>query len=82
MAGGRLYIVSMPAKTPVPAIGACEAIWHAAEKKSEGKENFDDIRKQGDTDFHRCFAERARTMPFFAKLTAEAQALADALPLK
>ena len=34
------------------------------------------------TDFKRCFAERAKTMPFYAKVTAEAQALVDALPLK
>ncbi len=82
MQGGKVYIASMPAKTPVPAIAACDAIWKAAEKKSEGKDDFDDIRKQGDADFHRCFAERAKAMPFFAKLTAEAQALLDTLPLK
>jgi hypothetical protein len=82
MQGGKLYIVSMPAKTPVPAIGACDAIWKAAEKKSEGKDDFDDIRKQGDADFHRCFAERAKAMPFFAKLAAEAQAMVDSLSLK
>ena len=67
---------------PGAAIAACDAIWKAAEKKSEGKDDFDDIRKQGDADFHRCFAERARTMPFFAKLSAEAQTLVDTLPLK
>jgi hypothetical protein len=82
MQGGKLYIVSMPAKTPVPAIAACDAIWKAAEKKSQGKDDFDDVRKQGDADFHRCFAERVKAMPFFAKLSAEAQALVDTLPLK
>jgi len=82
MQGGRVYVVTSPAKTAVPSIAACDAIWKAAEKNSEGKKNFDDIRKQGDTDFHRCFAERAKTMAFFAELTTEAQAMLDALPLK
>jgi hypothetical protein len=66
----------------VPSIAACDAIWKAAEKKSAGSKNFDDIRKAGDADFHRCFAERAKAMPFLAKLTTEAQALVDTLPLK
>ena len=82
MQGGRVYIVTSPPKTAVPAVATCDAIWKAAEKKSEGKKNFDDIRKQGDADFHRCFAEHAKTMPFFPKLTTEAQALLDSLPLK
>jgi hypothetical protein len=85
--GGKLYIVSMPAKTSVPAIPACDAIWKAAEKKSaqatEKSGQFsEDIRVKGDKDFHRCFAERAKSEPFFARLTAEAQSLLDALPLK
>ena len=82
MQGGKLYIVSMPAKTPVAAIAACDAIWKAAEKRSENRKDFDDVRKQGDANFHRCFAERAKAMPFFAKLTTEAQALVETLPLK
>ena len=61
---------------------ACDAIWKAAEKKSGGAKNFDEIRNQGDADFHRCFAEHFKTTPSFPKLTAEAQALVDALPLK
>lgn len=84
--GGKLYIISMPAKTPVPAIAACDAIWKAAEKKSAEaiakSEDFDAVRGKADAEFHRCFADRAKTMPFFPKLTAEAQALVDALPLK
>lgn len=80
--GGRVYIVTSQAKTVVPSIAACDAIWKAAEKKSADAKNFDDVRKQGDADFHRCFAERAKTMPFFAKLTAEAQTLLETLPLK
>jgi hypothetical protein len=82
MQGGRLYIATKPVKTTVPAIAACDAIWKAAEKKSEGRKDFDDVRKQVDADFHRCFGERAKAMPFFAKLTAEAQTLVDELPLK
>lgn len=80
--GGRVYVVTSPAKTAVPQIAACDAIWKAAEKKSEGRKDFDDVRKAGDADFHRCFAERAKSMPFLAKLTAEAQAMVDTLPLK
>jgi hypothetical protein len=80
--GGRVYVVTSSAKTVVPQIAACDAIWKAAETKSAGKDNFDDIRSQGDADFHRCFADRVKTMPLFAKLTAEAQALVATLPLK
>jgi hypothetical protein len=80
--GGRVYVVTSKAKTPVPQIAACDTIWKAAEKKSADAKDFDDVRKQGDADFHRCFAERAKTMPFFTKVTAEAQALVDTLPLK
>jgi hypothetical protein len=80
--GGRIYIVTTPVKPAVPSIAACDAIWKAADKKSEGKGDFDAIRKQADTDFHRCFAEHVRTMPLFTKLTADAQTMVDALPLK
>ncbi len=79
--GGRLYVATMPVKPAVPSIAACDAIWKA-DKKSGGKGDFDAIRKQADTDFHRCFAERVRTMPLFAKLTTDAQALVETLPLK
>ena len=82
MQGGRIYIVTIPVKPAVPSIAACDAIWKAAEKKSQGKGDFDAIRKQADTDFHRCFADHIKTMPLFAKLTAEAQALVDTLPPK
>jgi hypothetical protein len=56
--GGRLYIATSPVKPSVSSIPACDAISKAAEKKSAGRKDFDEIRKQGDTDFHRCFAER------------------------
>ena len=56
--GGRVYVVTSPVKTAVPQIAACDAIWKAAEKKSGGAKNFDEIRNQGDADFHRCFADR------------------------
>jgi hypothetical protein len=82
MQGGRVYIVTTPVKPPVASIAACDAIWKAAEKKSQGRGDFDAVRKQADTDFHRCFAEHIKTMPLFAKLTAEAQAMVDGLPLK
>jgi hypothetical protein len=80
--GGRVYVATSPVKTAVPQIAACDAIWKAAEEKSADAKNFEEIRNQGDADFHRCFADRFKTMPLFPKLTAEAQALVDTLPLK
>jgi hypothetical protein len=80
--GGRVYVGTSPVKTTVPQIAVCDAIWKAAEKKSGGAKNFDEIRNQGDADFHRCFTEHFKTTPVFPKLTAEAQALVETLPLK
>ena len=80
--GGKLYIVSMPAKTAIPKYPACDAIFKAAEKKSAKSDDFDAIRGKGDADYRRCFAEQASKAPFFPKLVAEAQALVDALPPK
>jgi hypothetical protein len=80
--GGRVYVATVPVKPPVPSIAGCDAIWKAADKKSQGKGDFDAIRKQADTDFHRCFAERVKTTPLFTKLATDAQALLDTLPLK
>jgi hypothetical protein len=85
--GGRLFIVGAPANTKAPVMAACSAIWKAAEKKSaeniEKSGHFsEDFREKGDKDFHRCFAERAKSEPFYAKLTAQAQAIAADLPAK
>ncbi len=82
LGGGKVYLVTMPLKAPGPTIAACDAIWKAADQKSQGKGDVDALRKRADTDFHRCFAERVKSMPEFAKLTSDAQALVDALPLK
>jgi hypothetical protein len=78
---GRLFIATRPAKTPIPKIAACEAIWKAAEKKgAQAAGGVEDLRDKADKDFHRCFAERAKAAAFFPKLTAEAQAIVNGLP--
>src|SRR5579871_1979223 len=66
--GGRVYIVTTQLKPAVSSISECDAIWKAADKKSEGKGDFEAIRNRADADFHRCFAERVKSLPIFPKL--------------
>jgi hypothetical protein len=95
--GGRVFVINANTRTKVKPIPACDAIWKESERKAaavldayiashlEDKEPFeqgDKAEEDGDAAFHRCFAERAGSQPFFAALTRQAQALLDALPLK
>jgi hypothetical protein len=95
--GGRVFVINASTRTRVKAIAVCDAIWKEGKRKAaeaqdayiasqlEDKELFEQGTKAeeaGDAAFHRCFAERARSQPFFAALTGQAQALLDALPLK
>jgi len=91
---GRVYIASQVAKTPIAKIDACEAIWTAAEKKSQelrdayqktGAKNeklFDDGSKaedDGDKAYRACLVAKTPQQPYFPALIAEAQELADRL---
>jgi hypothetical protein len=97
VSGGRVFVIDAGTRTRVKAIPACDALWKEGQRKSsekqdayiashlEDQELFEQgvkAEEAGDAAFHRCFAERARSQPFFAALTREAQALLDALPLK
>jgi hypothetical protein len=95
--GGRVFVINASTRTRVKPIPVCDAIWKEGERKAaeaqdayiasqlEDKELFEQgtrAEEDGDAAFHRCFAERARSQPFFAALTGQAQALLDALPLQ
>jgi len=95
--GGRVFVVSAPANAKVASIPACQKIWDEAQRKaaaaqqphidSEMKneklsEQRERIGQDGDTAFHRCFAQQAKSQGYFADLTRQAQALVDRLPSK
>ncbi len=92
---GRLFIVTAGVETPLHAIPACDKIWQdydaRAEKAATDYQNSDpqdealfdkylSLRDEGDTAFHKCFAEQAKDQDFYAPLVKEAQALVDRLP--
>lgn len=97
VSSARVYVVLAHADVMIEPMPACVAIWEDAVKNSEagyeakaaaeakgGKpaDRPEQIRDEGDAAFHRCFAESVKAESGFAKLVAQAQAIADALPAK
>jgi hypothetical protein len=97
VSGGRVFVINAGTRIRIKAIPVCEALWKEGQRKSseaqdayiashlEDQELFEQgvkAEEDGDAAFHRCFAERARSQPFFAAVTRQAQALLDALPLQ
>jgi hypothetical protein len=94
---GRVYIASKVAKTAIGKIDACEAIWSAAEKKSQdlrdayqksGAKNvklFDDSTKaedDGDKAYRACLVAKTPQQPYYAAVVKEAQEIAERLAAK
>ena len=94
---GRVYIASQVAKTAIGKIDACEAIWTAAEKKSQawrdayqksGAKNeklFDDGAKaedDGDKAYRACLVKETPQQPYYSALVKEAQEIAERLAAK
>ena len=94
---GRVSIASQVAKTAIGKIDACEAIWTAAEKKSQelrdayqksGAKNeklFDDGTKaedDGDKAYRACLVAKTPQQAYYQALVAEAQEIADRLAAK
>jgi len=97
IAGDRAYIVSANATAKITAIGACEAIakelsaqadvayqkYTASELKDEAAFNESTrLRESADTEYRRCYGEKASSEPFFAGVLKQAQALVDQLPAR
>jgi hypothetical protein len=91
---GRVYIASQVAKTAIAKIDACEAVWTAAEKKSQELRNayqksgakneklFDDGSKaedDGDKAYRACLVKQRPQQPDYGALVKEAQEIADRL---
>ena len=94
---GRVYIANQVAKTAIGKIDACEAIWTAAEKKSQalrdayqksGAKNeklFDDGAKaedDGDKAYRACLVKETPQQPYYSALVKEAQEIAERLAAK
>jgi hypothetical protein len=94
--GGRVYVVSAAAAVAVGPIAKCDAVWQEYEQKAQdayaagaqsdakakNRPDGSKVREQGDTAYHRCFAEQAPAEKTFAALVQQAQALADALTVR
>lgn len=89
-----VFVLSTATDINIAAIPACDAIWRDSERKAEkvfadyqksGSKDeklfatYTRIQEEGDAAFRRCFAERARTTPFFRAVTTQAQSLVDRL---
>jgi len=87
--GGKLTVVRVQASTKLGPFPACQAVWDAAERKSneafQKKSKVPDggkIREGGAAAFRRCFAEHAPKDKGFADLVRQAQAIVDGLQVK
>lgn len=95
--GHRVFIVTAKAAAKIAPVAECEAMWPALKEKTDAAfeaYRASGMKDQGildrsnklsdDTDaaYMRCFAERAPKDANWKTLTAQAQAIADALPMK
>ena len=77
--GGRVFVVSAPANAKIDAMPACQKIWDEAERKAiaaqeayiasqlkddKASKQRDRMEEEGDAEFRRCFAERAKNQGF------------------
>jgi hypothetical protein len=87
--GGRVFIAIVKAAAKPAPIAACEAVWKDSQARSEAaaKAYRQDAPKSADEStrlenegaeaFHKCWSEKASTIPTFPALTQQAQSLAD-----
>lgn len=92
----RVYIVST-AIAPIKMMASCEKVFNDAtaradkmvednEKSADKNDSVGDdaerVREQGDAEMRKCFGQRIRSEPSFARLTKQAQDLVDVLVAK
>lgn len=90
--GGRVYIAIVRAAAKPAPIAACSAVWHDFLLRSEAaakayqesgtkdRKSFDEstrLENDGAEAFHKCWSEKASTIPTFPALTQQAQSLVD-----
>ena len=92
--GGRVFVAYSKDLPPVGPIAACDAVRRDYEKKAteavqnttlnpqEQRRQVDDASEKSDTEFLRCFQERAARQAGFSATVQAAQALLDRLPLR
>lgn len=88
----RVFIVSVPAQTPIYQIPECQSEWEDFEKKASAaldvfrasafkdQKAIDDkfrYEQEGFDAYRSCFERKARTEPFFERLTRQAQSIVD-----
>jgi len=88
----RVYIVNAPFGAKIRIMASCTKLWSdalakadklveayaKAENKSESAaEEPERVREQGDEAMRKCFATRVKNDPAFARLTKQAQQVAD-----
>jgi hypothetical protein len=93
----RVFVATAPVAARITPIPACQKVREQAEEKAEAahlayrESNLKDqdaldlstrLREEGETAFLRCYAESAKSQPFFASLVKQAQELTELLPLK
>jgi len=93
----RVFVATAPVATKIAPIPACQEIWKGAEEKEEAAHKIyrdsnlqdeaalaraEQLREEGLSAFHRCYAERAKDQPFFGALVRQAQGLLERLPVK
>jgi hypothetical protein len=86
LAPPRLYVVSTPI-APIRMMPACEKLAKDADVRAGrmqrgGSDAAEAVRQQGDADMLKCFAARVKSSPEFARLTKQAQDIADGLVAK
>lgn len=90
--GGRVFIAIVSAAAKPAPIAACDAVWKDFQARSEaaakayqqaGKDDPKSpdestrLENQGAEAFHKCWSEKAGTIPTFPALTQQAQSLVD-----
>lgn len=89
----KVFIFSQPVEAKIQKIAACDTLWKQYEQKaakalkaystSQDEKLFDESQKlhqEGNSAFHRCFAERFKEQVAFAAVQKQAQTLIERLP--
>jgi hypothetical protein len=68
ISGGHIYLMRAPAPLALHRLPACQALWDRRSGNDEKQ------RAEANAAFHRCYAQRAKSEPFYPALAKEAQA--------
>jgi hypothetical protein len=67
ISGGRIYLMRAPTPVALHPLPACQALWDRRAGNAEQQ------RAKANAAFHRCYAQKARSEPFYPVLAKEAQ---------